>query len=186
VRGHLAVVRSGDLCVRRRRGLFKSVEGGGHWQPIDRGLGAATFVSLAVAPSAPNRLYAGVDSPSNAAPVVYRTLSGGAVWRPFSSGIEAVALTSLAVDPSQAGTVYTGTLTGGVLKTTDDGGSWTPANRGLRGTVAVSALAIDPLAPENLYVDTSGGFFASHNGAARWVRPGAAFPGVPPLVVDPR
>jgi photosystem II stability/assembly factor-like uncharacterized protein len=168
-------------------GLFKSLDGGAHWQPIDRGPQAVTFAALAVAPAAPGILFAGVGGPaSNAGPVVYRSRSAGAVWRPASSGIDAIDLSSLAVDPLQAGTLYAGTGMGGVLKTTDEGGSWTPANRGLRGTIAVSALAIDPLAPQDLYVETDGGFFASHNGAARWVRPGAPFPGAPPLAVDPK
>jgi hypothetical protein len=117
---------------------------------------------------------------------VYRSLSAGAIWRPFGSGIDAIDLSSLAVDPTHAGTVYAGSRSGGVLKTTDDGGSWSSANRGLAGALAVSALAIDPLASQHLYVETDGGFFTSHDAAARWVRPGAPFPGAPPLVVDPQ
>src|SRR5205807_10511127 len=154
-------------------GLFKSQDGGGHWLSVNQGLQASTFASLAVVPSSPSRIYAGVGPQgglaANAGPAVYRSLSGGALWRPFSCGIDAVLLTSLAVDPSQAGAVYAGTAASGVLKTADDGGSWTPANRGLRGALAVGALAIDPLAPSTLYAETSGGFFASHSGAARWV-----------------
>jgi hypothetical protein len=48
---------------------------------------------------------------------------------------------ALAADPAHPGTVYAGTFEG-VLKTTDGGNSWTPANGGLPSSTRVFALAI--------------------------------------------
>ncbi len=174
------------------KGVVKSLDGGLHWQAADQGLPAADFAALAIAPSLPSRLFAGVGATANGGPAVYRSLNEGIFWRPFANGIDAVNVTALAVDPRRAGRVYLGTGdpsgsgVSGVLRTLDDGATWTTADNGLGAALSVSALAIDPLAPATLYVETDGGFFASHNGASLWSRPGAPFQGAPPLVVDPQ
>jgi photosystem II stability/assembly factor-like uncharacterized protein len=191
----LAVSPAADRAVfacALGNGLVKSLDGGNHWQSIDKGLPAVDLAALAVAPSLPSRLFAGVGAAGNGGPAVYRSLDEGALWRPFGNGITAVDPTALAVDPRRAGRIYIGTGLypspgdGGVLRTLDDGAAWEPANDGLGATLSVGALAIDPLAPATLYVETDGGFFASHDGATLWSRPGAPFPGGPALAVDPR
>ncbi|HVT59160.1 MAG TPA: hypothetical protein VHR45_12250 [Thermoanaerobaculia bacterium] len=180
-----AAPRAAYACANQ--GLVKSTDGGRSWVAINRGLGTnqfggiTAFSALAVDPSFPDRLYAGVGEFLNGGPAVYKTASRGAVWRPFSNGIDTVGVTDLAVDPLHAGTLYVGTTNAGVIASSDDGASWAPANRGLRGRT-VAALAIDPLAPANLYAETDRGFFASANGGARWSRPGAPFSGLPLIV----
>jgi photosystem II stability/assembly factor-like uncharacterized protein len=191
----LAVSPAADRAVfacAAGKGVVRSLDAGLHWQAVNQGLPAADFAALAIAPSLPSRLFAGVGATANGGSAVYRSPNEATFWRPFGNGIDAVNVTALAVDPRRAGRVYLGTgdLSGpgvsGVLRTLDDGATWATADNGLGAMLSVSALAIDPLAPATLYVETDGGLFASHNGASLWSRPGAPFQGGPPLVVDPQ
>ena len=57
-------------------------------------------------------------------------------------------------------TLYAGTWGGGVFKSTDGGGNWSPLNTGLTN-LWVQALAIDPVTPSTLYAGIEGaGAFA--------------------------
>ena len=57
-------------------------------------------------------------------------------------GPEGGSILSLAVDPVAPTTLYAGTVSGGIFKSTDGGGSWTLIDTGLTGST-VSALVID-------------------------------------------
>jgi len=165
-------------------GLFKSSDSGRSWQQLDGGLGSAAIAFLVLDPASPVRLYAGDGNVLNAGgTAVYTTANSGGSWQPAGSGISATSVTALAVDPVQQGTLFLGTANAGLFKTTNDGAQWTPADLGLRGS-DVLALAIDPQSPATLYAETNRAFFATHDGGARWFRPGARFAGGPPLVVD--
>jgi len=58
---------------------------------------------------------------------------------------------------------------GGVYRSTDGGATWTAASAGLMG-VSVSAVAIDPSAPNQVYVGTGRGFAYSSDGGLSWQR----------------
>ena len=60
---------------------------------------------------------------------------------------------ALAVDPTDSMTLYAGYALGGVWKTVDGGATWAPL-MDLEPTLAVGALAIDPAAPQTIYVGT--------------------------------
>jgi MYXO-CTERM domain-containing protein len=60
---------------------------------------------------------------------------------------------AVAVDPTNSQTIYAGFALGGVWKTTDGGVTWAPL-MDLAPTLAVGSLAIDPAAPDTLYVGT--------------------------------
>jgi photosystem II stability/assembly factor-like uncharacterized protein len=61
-------------------GLYKSTDGGNHWQPLANGLPTDRVgrIGVAVAPSDPNRVYALVDAKNDG---VYRSDDAGTTWR---------------------------------------------------------------------------------------------------------
>lgn len=168
-------------------GLFRSLDGGATWQALGGGLNGTPIGALAVAPSAPDVLYAGVGGFAQvpASPAVYRSADAGAVWQPAGAGITALPVTALAADPVQPGTVYLGTEGQGLLETTDGGAGWAPAGTGLHGA-EVLAVAVAPSSPATLYAETNRALWVSHDSGAQWVHPGARILLAPPLVVDPQ
>lgn len=62
-------------------------------------------------------------------------------------------ITDLAVHPDFPNTIYAGTAAGGLFKSTDLGGSWTPVFDN-DGTPSIGAVAIHPTDPQTLYVGT--------------------------------
>lgn len=180
----ISPARGHPLYACSNGGVWRSNDHGRDWQAIDDGLATASFGSLVVDPSSPNRIYTGVNAYTSSGPAVYKSENGGASWQGASDGIDSLFVAALAADPTAAGTVYVGTMASGLLKSTDDGATWATAGHGLRG-ISIRALALDPLSPATVYAETNRAFFVSHDSAANWFRPGAAFPGYPPLVADP-
>lgn len=59
------------------------------------------------------------------------------------AGFSAGRIAALAVDPTHAGVIYAGGADGGVFRSTDDGGTWTPISDHLPA-LSVGALAVGP------------------------------------------
>jgi photosystem II stability/assembly factor-like uncharacterized protein len=82
---------------------------------------------------------------------------------------------ALAVDPRNSNVVYMGAPQGGVWKTTDGGGTWTPLTD-QQNSMAVGAIALDPVNPDTVYVGTGNlltfmygaGILKSTDGGATW------------------
>ena len=62
-------------------------------------------------------------------------------------------VTAIAIDPTSSNTIYIGAADGGVWKTTDGGGSWVPLTDS-QCSLAMGALAIDPVTPTIVYAGT--------------------------------
>ena len=96
------------------------------------------------------------------------------------------AVYALAINPVNTSTLYAAT-DNGVLRTTNGGATWEPANNGLPSG-RVTAVAIDPSNPSVVYVGTQG-VYKSTNGGSTWVRTGNGIPstslGVAALAIDP-
>src|ERR1019366_2562962 len=76
---------------------------------------------------------------------------------------------SIAWDPKNPLNVFAAWNSGGVIKSTDGGETWTAANGGADLTNAfVLAIVIDPQAPTRLYLTTALGVFESEDSAATW------------------
>jgi hypothetical protein len=143
-------------------GVFKSVDGGGSWNPASTGLTSANVYTLAIDPATPATLYAGTNDG------VFKSTNGGGIWSAINTGLTSLNVQDLAIDPATPATLYAGTTAGGVFKSVDGGERWNPANTGLTN-VSVQALAIDPAAPTRLYAGTDGGgVFKSTNGGESW------------------
>jgi photosystem II stability/assembly factor-like uncharacterized protein len=163
-----------SLRANGRGSVYKSVDGGGHWQ-LSAGF-AVPVTALAADPERPGTLYAATGVtvwtwPNNVATfkgwehvAVYRTVNGGRTWQRRSRGLLSASsrtaptvgletgpgwATALAVDPNDSNVVYAGTR-GGILKTSDGGRSW---SRVLAGSkfLGVWGLEITPARPRAVY-----------------------------------
>ncbi|HLK62774.1 MAG TPA: IPT/TIG domain-containing protein [Bryobacteraceae bacterium] len=87
-------------------------------------------------------------------------------------------VTAIAIDPRDNNVVYIGTAEGGVWKTTDGGGNWTPLTDD-QPSLATGAIVIDPSSPDTVYVGTGeenfaqdsyygAGILKSTDGGATW------------------
>jgi hypothetical protein len=80
---------------------------------------------------------------------------------------------------------------GGVFRSTNSGGSWSPVNTGLPETGIYYALAIDPTTPSTLYAGGYSGVFRSTDSGGSWsaVSTGLSKSSVPftllALAIDP-
>jgi photosystem II stability/assembly factor-like uncharacterized protein len=158
-------------------GVFKSMNGGGTWSPVNTGLSQNIGVlALAIDPITPLTLYAGTDAGG-----VFKSIDGGGTWSNANIGLSSdavpsanLAIFSLAIDPVTTSTLYAGTYLGGVFKSIDRGGSWNAINTGLPTEVVFSVLAIDPMNSSTLYAGKgtywggAGGVFKSVDGGGTW------------------
>ena len=84
-------------------------------------------------------------------------------WFAINNGLEDLidsrfAITSLVIDPDSPGHLYAGSAGGGVFRSTDGGGVWTPLNDQL-SNLYIRVLALSRGNPKTLYVGTASGVF---------------------------
>ncbi len=142
-------------------GLFRSEDGGDHWEPI------AGFNDH---PRYPEWTY---DLP-------YR-----APGQP-RGGPDGPMLHSILVDPSDANHLYLATSDAGVFESTDKGTDWAPLNLGCVATFLPDptpefgydphSVKLHPVAPNILYQQNHCGIYRMERGDGRWVRVGDNMP----------
>jgi photosystem II stability/assembly factor-like uncharacterized protein len=132
---------------------------------------------------------------------LFKSADDGASWNAVSPGPPCCILT-LVIDPQSTSTIYAvAQLTGlspdrSVIKSTDGGATWSPANSGLPvdadGHYGITSLAIDPQSTMTIYAGNSltggGGIFKSTDGGSTWNTASSGLPdgGVMDLAVDPQ
>lgn len=134
------------------------------WSTVTR-IGSATLLAAALAgaglegysqsrrPPAPS-----ARSRANDTPVLDHVAGGG----PYGGQV-----TSLAVTRTLPATVYVSLLAGGVYRSTNQGGTWLPADRGLPPDVGCDLVA-DPVDAATLYAACGDGLFKTVDGGRRW------------------
>jgi photosystem II stability/assembly factor-like uncharacterized protein len=141
-------------AVGDRNGLWRATRHGDGWKFVSPSGSLQTPRSIdgfAVAPSDPDTLYAST-------PVgIFVSHDAGETWQKASD--EKGDIRILIVDPFTPATVYASS--GSLKKSTDGGLTWTSL-----GISTVTALAIDPVDPNNLFVATHSGVFFSSDGGA--------------------
>ena len=143
------------------QGVYKSLDGGLHWQAINHGLGSTLIRTLAINPTRPEILYAGVEGG------LYKTEDGGLDWEsaglPGSPGESDV--TEIAIDPSTPETLYALIGDAYLEKSLDGGHTW--SNMLASDQQTLSFLAVNSWSPGSLYVGSPEGVFKLEGSSAR-------------------
>lgn len=135
------------FCV----GIFKTTDAGATWTKALSSPGQECLSWVAVAPSAPQVVYAA------GAATIFRSTDGGATWTSFPGvgkpfQFELRSHHPMAVDPRDSATLYA-TGTGGVSRSVA-GGPWVRLDEGLVCDEALT-LEFDPSSPTRLFVGTA-------------------------------
>jgi photosystem II stability/assembly factor-like uncharacterized protein len=182
--------RPGTVYVGSSQGVAKTTNSGRSWFRANVGLPRDDpskdlffwVTALAIAPSRPETVYLGDNGGR-----VFKSTDGARSWEMVGGDPhEFGSVVALAVDPRRPEVVYRAinhgvptTTNGGIAKSTDGGNTWRLINRGLpspNGTPSAYAVAIDPRAPETIYIaanggdlfTTDGGIFKSTDGGETW------------------
>src|SRR5262245_20958588 len=169
-----------------RGGVWKTTDGGATWTPKSDDEASLAIGALALAPSAPDTLYAGTGegniyylvtfSPLNSLNEVYqgsgllKSIDGGDTWTlQGAAQFAGKAFYRIAVHPTNPDIAFAAT-TAGLFRTTN-GGTWTQLTSGLRAISATvracTDVVIDPPTPDRVYAAFwGGGVYRCTNGTA--------------------
>jgi photosystem II stability/assembly factor-like uncharacterized protein len=179
-------------------GIFKTIDGGIHWDPIFDDQPVASIGSIAVAPSDPNVVWAGTGEPFIRSHIsvgqgIYRSTDAGKTWT--LAGLEKTGrIARIAIDPSNPNAVLACALghaygpqpERGVFRTMDGGRTW-ERTLFVDENTGCSDMAMDPRNPRivfagmwQLEIHTWGresggpgsGLFVSRDGGVTWKRLG--------------
>ena len=177
-------------------GIWKTVDGGAHWQPIFDDQPAASIGALAVAPSDPEVVWAGTGEAFLRANMsigngIYKSTDGGKTWRHM--GLAATGrIGRVIVHPEDPDLVYAAALghcygpqpDRGVYRTRDGGETWEQVLYAGQNAGA-SDLVMDPANPRILFagmwqmrIDTfsrasggpESGLWVTRDGGDHWIR----------------
>lgn len=151
-------------------GIYKSTDAGKTWKELSNGLPKKPFgrVAIALAPSAPQNLWAIVESENTG---LYISADGGETWKQQSATSNIVSrpfyFSTLEIDPKDPKRVYRPAFS--FSYSSDGGYSFADAsNEGGWVHSDMHALWINPLNTNILYVGTDGGVYFSLDRGATW------------------
>jgi hypothetical protein len=192
--------------------VYKTVDGGNNWRPSKRGLltpprpayqfnrAKGWVLALAVDPANTNIVYAGSNR-------VSKSTDGGHSWKtvfpPHPARYPAENVSALAIAQTRPEAIYairgefanpSATPANGrfsIYKSTDAGTTW-QATTVVRGSVTLTALAVDPQQPTTVYAAIGPHVMKTTDAGATWQPIANGLPitdlrgGVRALAVDPR
>jgi len=152
-------------------GLFKSVDGGNTWRPLNKGLpGDLSQINVGIAPSDSHRLYATVASASGSLSV-YRSDDAGESWYQATTDPRAAGrigggdLPVPKVDPKNPEVVYVASTV--TMRSVDGGKTWS-GFRGAPGGDDYQNLWINPNNGNVILLVSDQGAIVTVNGGATW------------------
>ncbi len=151
-------------AATHEHGVYRSTNSGTSWQAVNNGITNYSARGIVVDPHsalfAPT-VYMGAWKYDG----VFKTLDGGAHWF-FQNSSLGSRILNMSIDPINSANVYASLFPGGVLKTTNGGGTWFVT--GLRDREVVET-AVNPVDPRLLYSGTNGdGLFRSFDRGGTW------------------
>lgn len=177
-------------------GIWKTVDGGQRWRAVFDSVPVPSVGALAVAPSAPDVVWAGTGEPFIRSNIsmgqgVWKSTDGGETWAHM--GLDATGrISRIVIDPRDPNVVYVAALGNtyvpqqerGIYRTTDGGRTWKRVLF-VNSNTGASDLLIDPNHPSILFAGmwqievhtwgrTSGGpgsgIYRSRDGGDSWTR----------------
>lgn len=164
-------------------GVWKTADGGTTWTPLTDAQSTLTMGAIAIAPSAPQTIYAGTGEADNSGDSLYgrgilKSTDGGASWTLLNNNgvFDRLAVVKIAVDPGNANNVFaamsTNTVLGasgnaGIWKSTDGGATWTNTTTGINGvtgTTQFTDVIVDPTNGSRLFCAIGDDFGGPANG----------------------
>jgi photosystem II stability/assembly factor-like uncharacterized protein len=169
---HLVVNRAAgnELLYGTTAGaIYRTVNRGGTWTQVRRGLEVDRIISLEAAPRTPETVYAGTPNG------VFRSTDFGVTWNRFAEELPQVAV-SVAL-PRAAGdsTIYVYGEGLGVLASADSAASWTPAYHRLGGSTPNRILT--DRSGNRIYAATGSTVLRYSSEASSWVPAGSGLSG---------
>jgi photosystem II stability/assembly factor-like uncharacterized protein len=149
------LLNGADLYAGTRMGVFRSKDGGAHWDSASTGLGnPAVWALLATG----NKLFAGTNGGG-----LFRSADSGRTWVAVNLGILSMNVYCL----DTVGTsLFVGTGQGGIFRSTDYGDHWVPADSSIlpsSGVISLTSMG------QTLYAGLDGaGVFRSSDLGVTW------------------
>lgn len=178
-------------------GIWKTTDGGAHFQSIFDSMDVSSIGTLALAPSNPNIVWAGTGEPyiireaTSVGDGVYKSTDAGHTWKHM--GLEQTGhISNIAIDPTNANIVYvcavgqgyTPNAERGVYRSKDGGTSWNLVLK-VNSDTGCSGLSMDLGDPKTLFASTwqletkpwdlgsggpGSGLFVTHDSGNTWNR----------------
>jgi len=169
------------------RGLFRTIDGGQHWEKVLFINDSTGIIDLAIDPDNPQVLYAAAwqrvrtayrrayGGPSSG---IYKSLDGGTTWQELTSGLpEAAGRIGITISPSSPNILYamyehesTGYLKG-IYRSNNNGNTWiTKSTAGINDppySYWFGKIIADPVDSNSVYL-TSLDLYKSTNGGNSW------------------
>lgn len=174
-------VVSGDrktiYALANFQGVARSENGGQSWIPLNNGLPEGDddirVAALALDPTDPLVMYAGLGSFAGQGQGVYKSSDGGETWTPSNKGMLDYGISTIAVDPQQPQTLYAGCDSGDLFKSTDGGQTWTNLKDRLKLSEygeprRIHTIQIDPSSGIIYLLGDNSGMLVSENGGEQW------------------
>jgi photosystem II stability/assembly factor-like uncharacterized protein len=173
-------------------GVWKTTDGGLHWQPLTDALPSLSIGAIVLDPSSPDIVYVGTGYLEHASPNLYygvgifKSSDGGQSWAhlpgpfegPLNSEQGGANITSLAVHPTNGQIVLAAvragsTSTSGIYRSEDGGVTWTRVLSGGTGTAVTIARENGDLAYAAISLGgTASGVYRSTDAGQSWTRAG--------------
>lgn len=149
--------------------VYRSEDGGDTWEMLTNGLPAGTQelskISIAVAPSDPNYVYATVVGSNDKLKDIYKSMDGGDTWSPLNCAPEVTTTSQdnwfggVRINPNDENEIYWVGFY--VSRSTDGGANWTTITEDAH--VDCHALYISPTDENFRIMGSDGGLFFTYN-----------------------
>jgi photosystem II stability/assembly factor-like uncharacterized protein len=160
-----------NILYAGRNVIYKTTNGGSNWTATNSGaqLDGNPAIAMAISHLTSDVVYT-ATAPYINLRGVYRTTNGGSSWDNITGNLPDRYPTDLSVKPTNDARVFitfSGYGTSHVFRSTDYGNTWMDVSGNLPD-LPTSAVIIDPIHPDHIYVGNDMGVFVSTDDGINW------------------